>query len=165
ADPAYTSLLGFLAAEGIAWRPARPGMEFALDGVRFRVLHPDTTWSEWGADVNEGSAVVRVDYGQFSALFAGDAGFSAEARMAGTVGAVDLLKVGHHGSRGSTGEAWLRELSPRAAVISMRRNTYGHPAPDLLRRPEAHCIAIWRTTLATAVSAQHHGRSRQVEGH
>jgi competence protein ComEC len=76
----------------------------------------------------------------------GDAGLPAERWLRGRVGRVDLLKVGHHGSRGASGDRWLDELRPTAAVISVgRRNTYGHPSPDALERLRKHGIAIWRT--------------------
>jgi competence protein ComEC len=164
ADAAYTALLDALAAAGIPWKPARPGTAFVIDSVRFQVLHPDTTWSEWGLDVNEGSAILRVDYGAFSALFPGDAGFRAEARLNRRVGAVDVLKVGHHGSRGSTSEAWLAELAPRVAVISVGRNTYGHPAPDVLERLAARRIEVWRTDTDGSVTIRTNGRTMTVTG-
>ena len=115
-DPAYTGFLDEVEASGVAWRAARAGTAFEIDGVRFAVLHPDTTWAGWGSDVNEDSIVLRVEFGAFSAVFAGDAGIAAEARLHGRVGPADLLKVGHHGSRGSTGDAWLRELDPAGYV-------------------------------------------------
>jgi competence protein ComEC len=65
---------------------------------------------------------------------------------------VDLLKVGHHGSRGSTGDAWLDALAPAAAVISLGRNDYGHPAPATLARLRAHGVAIHRTDREGTVS-------------
>jgi competence protein ComEC len=61
------------------------------------------------------------------------------------VGRVDVLKVGHHGSRGSTSDPWLDELRPRLAVISVGRNDYGHPAPPTLDRLAAHGIPVRRT--------------------
>jgi competence protein ComEC len=109
------------------------------------VLHPDPGWSGWGEDVNEDSLVLLIEYGSFQALFAGDAGFPAEAEMRGRAPAVDLLKVGHHGSRGSTGEEWLDSLRPRAAVISVGRNKYGHPSGPTLTRLRAHKVDTWRT--------------------
>jgi beta-lactamase superfamily II metal-dependent hydrolase len=132
--------------------------------VRFTVLHPDTTWSEWGLDVNEGSAVIRVDYRNFSALFPGDAGFSAERRIAGRVGTVDVLKVGHHGSRGSTSREWLAELAPRVAVISVGRNTYGHPAPEALARLAAQGADVWRTDTEGTVTIRTDGQTMTVKG-
>jgi competence protein ComEC len=79
-------------------------------------------------------------------VFAGDAGLPVEARLTGRVGPVRLLKVGHHASRSATSDAWLTELAPREAVISVgRRNTYGHPAPEVLARLARHGVTVLRT--------------------
>ena len=165
ADPVYTGLLDALAARGTAWQPARTGMHFALDGVRFSVVHPDTAWREWGDDVNEDSIVLRVEYGGFTALFTGDAGLPTEAHLAGRIGPVDLLKVGHHGSRGATGDAWLRELDPRAAIVSVGRNRYGHPSPEALGRIARSGTDLWRTDVEGTVTVATDGISMTVRGH
>ena len=163
-DPAYTGFLDDVEAAGVAWRAARSGTAFELDGVGFAVLHPDTTWAEWGADVNEDSIVLRVEFGGFSAIFAGDAGLPAEARLRGRVGRADLLKVGHHGSRGASGDAWLDELDPAAAVVSVGRNRYGHPAPEALERLRRHGADIWRTDSEGTVSVTTDGRTMTIRG-
>jgi competence protein ComEC len=165
ADPIYAGFLGALAATGTPWRPARAGLAFEVDGVRFSVMHPDTTWHEWGDDVNEDSIVLRVEYGGFSALFTGDAGLPAEARLAGRIGPVDLLKVGHHGSRGATGGALLGELDPRAAIISVGRNRYGHPSPEALERLGRTRADLWRTDEEGDVSVTTDGITMTVRGH
>ena len=153
-DPAYAGFLDAIAETGVAWKSGRAGTTFELDGVRFALLHPDTTWAGWHVDLNEDSIVLRVEYGAFTALFAGDAGLAAEARMAGHVGRVDLLKVGHHGSRGASGDAWLTELAPRAAVISVgAHNRYGHPSPEALERLRRHHADLWRTDQDGTVTA------------
>src|SRR5207244_1942122 len=73
-------------------------------------------------------------------------GLPVEARLAGRLGRVELLKVGHHGSRSATSDAWLDELAPREAVISVgRRNRYGHPTPEVLGRLARHGITVLRT--------------------
>jgi competence protein ComEC len=113
--------------------------------VRFTVLHPRPGWSEWGEDVNEDSLVLLVEYGDFQALFTGDAGFPVEAALRSSLGRVDLLKVGHHGSRGSTGGELLDSLRPVAAVISVGRNDYGHPAPETLERLAHRRVPVLRT--------------------
>lgn len=146
ADGGYDRFLDLLAAEGQPWRAGRRGDRFVVDGVSFEILHPDTTWAWWGLDLNENSLVVRVTFSGFSALLAGDAGVPAESVLAGRLGAVDLLKVGHHGSRGSTGEAFLAETRPALAVISAgRNNRHGHPAPEALARLEAAGVMVRRT--------------------
>ena len=88
------------------------------------------------------SAVERAERGE---ALAGDLGVRAESLLAGRIGPIDLLKVGHHGSGGSTGVPWLAELSPRAAVISVGPNRYGHPAPAALARLADAGAEVWRT--------------------
>ena len=63
------------------------------------------------------------------------------------VGAGDLtlLKAAHHGSRFSTGAALLAQATPQHAVISVGRNTYGHPNADVLGRLQAAGTKVWRT--------------------
>jgi competence protein ComEC len=161
-DPRYTGFLDRLLAEGVPWHPARAGERFALDGVRFTVLHPTPGWADWGEDVNEDSLVLLVQYGDFQALFAGDAGFPAESAMAGRLRRVDLLKVGHHGSRGSTGDAWLNALAPAVAVISLGRNDYGHPAAATLERLRSHGVAVHRTDREGTVTVKTDGRRMTV---
>ena len=62
---------------------------------------------------------------------------------------VDLLKVGHHGSRTSTTPALLDALRPSIAVISVGAgNEYGHPAPETLATLAARSgLAVYRTDL------------------
>jgi competence protein ComEC len=146
ADPLYAGFLAQLDELDEPWMRARRGDHFALDSVQFRVLHPDTAWAEWGQDLNENSLVLLIEYRDFRALLAGDAGLPAESTMAGRVGPVALLKVGHHGSRGATGTAWLRELRPEVAVISVGKgNRYGHPAPEALGRLHSAGVEVYRT--------------------
>jgi competence protein ComEC len=161
-DPRYTGFLERLLTDGVPWHPTREGEHFVLDGVKFTVLHPTPGWAHWGEDVNEDSVVLLVEYGEFQAVFAGDAGFPAESAMAGRLRPVDLLKVGHHGSRGSTGDAWLAALEPTVAVISLGRNDYGHPAPATLERLRAHGVAVHRTDREGTVTVVTDGRRMTV---
>src|SRR2546426_11396499 len=87
-----------------------------------------------------------VSYGSTRLLLAGDAGMPTEAHLAGQVGRVTLLKVGHHGSRGATSDRWLDELRPAEAVISVgAKNRYGHPAPEAIARLRGHGVTVLRT--------------------
>ena len=148
-----------LDSAGIPWHPARAGERFTLDGVRFTVLHPRPGWSGWGEDVNEDSLVLLVEYEDFQALFTGDAGFAAESALRASLRRVDLLKVGHHGSRGSTGGELLDSLRPVAAVISVGRNDYGHPAAETLDRLEGRRVPVLRTDQDGTISVRTDGRT------
>ena len=164
ADPVYADFLAAVAADGATWRSARAGMRFDLDSVRFTLLHPDTAWSGWGLDLNEDSAVLLVEYRGFRALLAGDAGFPAESLLQRSVGPVDLLKVGHHGSRWASGDAWLAELQPDIGIVSVGVNRYGHPSPEALRRLQAHHVAVWRTDQDGSITVTTDGHHISVAG-
>ncbi|HTI04577.1 MAG TPA: DNA internalization-related competence protein ComEC/Rec2 [Gemmatimonadales bacterium] len=145
-DPGYLGFLGAVESDGAEWRPARRGDRLDLDGVSIDVLSPDSAWAASQTDINEESVVLLVTYGSSRLLFAGDAGMPTEAHLAGQVGRVMLLKVGHHGSRGATSDRWLDELHPLDAVISVgAKNRYGHPAPATLGRLRAHGVTVFRT--------------------
>jgi competence protein ComEC len=131
---------------GAEWHAARAGDRVTLDSVTLQVLSPDAGWMATPVDVNDHGVVLLVTYGATRIVLMADAGLPVEARLAGTVGPVDVLKVGHHGSRSATGEAWLDELKPVLAVISVgAHNNYGHPAPEVLERLARHGIPVLRT--------------------
>jgi len=96
--PLYLEFLAGVEASGARWHPARAGDRVEVDGVVLEVLSPDSLWLRLPLDVNEHGVVLRVRYGAARLLFQADAGLPVEGRLVGTVGRVDLLKVGHHGS-------------------------------------------------------------------
>ena len=82
------------------------------------------------------------------ALFTGDAERDQLRALIdeGLVGAVDIYKVGHHGSKNALDDEEAAVLAPRIALVSAGAgNRYGHPAPDTLDRLEAAGARICRT--------------------
>ena len=59
--------------------------------------------------------------------------------------AVDILVAGHHGSKYSTSRVLLDTVRPKAVVISVGQNSYGHPSPETLERIAASGAAVYRT--------------------
>jgi competence protein ComEC len=159
ATPLYQEYLGAADRVGVRWHAARAGDTLVIDSVRIVVLHPADAWMRRETDLNENSVVVRVSYRSFDALLTGDAGWPAESALAGRVGPVELLKVGHHGSAGGTRLPWLREVTPRVAVVSAGRgNRYGHPAPEVLARLAGAGIPVYRTDRGGTVTIRSDGR-------
>jgi competence protein ComEC len=148
-SPYYLETLELAERAGSSWEEARPGVSFSLDGVRFDVLGPDRRTVETTHDANEASVVLRVSYGDFIALFTGDASATVEARLVqehGTALRSTVLKAGHHGSSTSTSDLFLRAVRPEAVVISSGSgNRYGHPAPVVLERLRQHGVPVLRT--------------------
>ena len=164
--PLYLEFLARVEESGARWHPARAGDRIELDGVALEVLSPDSLWMTLPLDVNEHGVVLTVTYGAVHLLFQADAGLPVEGRLAGTVGPVELLKVGHHGSRSATSDAWLDELAPHEAVISVgRHNRYGHPTPDVLARLAAHGVTVLRTDERGTITFSTDGHGARLRSH
>ncbi|HEY4231780.1 MAG TPA: ComEC/Rec2 family competence protein [Thermoanaerobaculia bacterium] len=117
------------------------------EGARLTVLHSGGRRRKTDA-VNNQSVVAIFERDGRSALLTGDAGAPTEAELAaaGALTPVDVLKVGHHGSRTSTSAALLEGIRPRVALLSCGRgNRFGHPAPDTLATLARFCVPVLRT--------------------
>ncbi len=144
---AVTSAPGAAQAECAPWHAALADRNTPLttlhaggwidlgDGVALWVLWPPSTPIGGDEADNENSLVVKVIYGDFSALLTGDTGTASEAYWLATGAplASTVLKVGHHGSAASTSPAFVGAVNPQLAVIQVGEgNRYGHPAPTVL---------------------------------
>ncbi|MCJ1884466.1 DNA internalization-related competence protein ComEC/Rec2 [Pseudomonas sp. LA21] len=121
-----------------------------IDGVSF------SSWTWTGAqESNDRSCVLELEAGGERLLLTGDLPQSGElAWLAGHPDVhVDWLLAGHHGSRSSSGPAFLRGISPSAAIISRgANNPYGHPHPSVVERFHALGIRIHDTAQEGALS-------------
>ncbi len=103
---------------------------------------------ENGKDLNSTSIVLKIIYGNTSFLFTGDAESDEEEEIlnSGADLKSTVLKVGHHGSRTSTSYAFLREVMPQYAVISVEKgNSYGHPNEETLSKLSDAGVEVYRT--------------------
>ncbi|MCL2079710.1 MAG: DNA internalization-related competence protein ComEC/Rec2 [Oscillospiraceae bacterium] len=99
-----------------------------------------------GGDENE-TGLTILTTGAITSLITGDMGSFTERILLRyyTLPELDLLVVGHHGSRYSTSPELLNALLPKIAVISVGRNSFGHPHPDTLNRLWRVGAAVYRT--------------------
>ncbi|MCD7769266.1 MAG: DNA internalization-related competence protein ComEC/Rec2, partial [Oscillospiraceae bacterium] len=107
-----------------------------------------------GSDENERGIVVLAEAGSSSALIMGDAGENAELALLeqGAVPDVDVLVVGHHGSKTASNPLFLRAAQAETAVISVGYNSYDLPAEEILDRLSAYCPAVLRTDESGSVT-------------
>jgi beta-lactamase superfamily II metal-dependent hydrolase len=105
-----------------------------VDGVRFIVLPPDPVDDACPLDENNNSLLVRMEYGSFSMLFAGDADEEERDWLVAherDLLDVNVLKAAHHGGNNGTSADWLAAVTPQAVVISAGVvERYQHPMPD-----------------------------------
>ena len=123
------------------------------DNLTLKSLYPFTEEglmpSNSTTNANELSLVARLDYGDFSALFTGDIGFESEKRLLdnNVQLSCDLLKVAHHGSKYSSDQSFIKAVNPNMSVISVGRNTYGHPSPEAIERIVGQGSIMYQTIL------------------
>lgn len=120
------------------------GVQYRLGDARFEFIGP----LEDHNNVNDDSLVMRLTYGDTSFLLTGDMTAKAEKELIedGENVKCDVLKVGHHGSSGSSCYQFLYEAEPKIAVISCGRdNDYGHPHEETLGRLKDAGVTVYRT--------------------
>lgn len=118
------------------------------DDVWMNILNPNKESLEQEKDTNANSIVAKLNFGKNSFLFTGDLPTKEEEKLIqkNTDLDADILKVGHHGSKYSTGDNFLDKISSREAVISVgKNNSYGHPHEEVLERLNKRGVKIWRT--------------------
>lgn len=110
-----------------------------------------------GEDENDQSIVFYLEFMGSKWIFMGDASTEIESKILSDYPDldVDYIKVGHHGSSTSSSYSFLKQLSPKEAIISVgAKNSYGHPSQEVLDRLESLNIKIRRTDLEGTISYQ-----------
>ena len=116
--------------------------EYSLGTANIEVIYTGTDES----DLNNTSIVLRLDFGDVSFLFTGDATDKTEELILNKNIEVDVLKVGHHGSRYSTTKEFLETVNPKYAIISVgNSNSYNHPHNETLKKFNDKNILVHRT--------------------
>jgi beta-lactamase superfamily II metal-dependent hydrolase len=165
----FTRLLEKVREKDIQFVAAEAGQEFELDsGVVLHVLGPSRPWIEdtKGSELNANSVVLRLTFESFSMLLTGDSEAETEARLLDAQSdlSAKVLKVAHHGSRYSTGAAFLKAVGPEAAIISCGAdNEYGHPAQPTIDRLKKIGVELYRTDLQGTITVITDGKSYRVE--
>ncbi len=110
-------------------------------------LSPDKNFAQ-SAELNDTGFVEFVKTPDFRTLLTADIGFSVENYLMryGTEIQADILKVGHHGSKYSSGERFLEAVAPKVAVIEVgEKNRYGHPTKEVVGRLDGSGAKTFRT--------------------
>ena len=127
--------------EGATIRYARAGQIYDLGGgvmgtTTLNILFPDR--DPTNLESNMSSIVAQVQYGDIEYLLTGDSPIAIEQYLVGKEGEVlasEVLKVGHHGSKTSSNELFVRTVNPQYAIISAGKdNSYGHPHKEVTDR-------------------------------
>lgn len=160
----YGRMLQLILDKNIPFIVPIKGDKIPLDpDVEVTVLHT----GEDTKDNNEASIVLKVQYGDVSFLLTGDADIRVEESMLKQYNLEStILKAGHHGSDTSSSEAFIREVHPKATVLSYGKdNTYGHPKKAVMDRLKDVNSEVYDTAKEGNIVVKTNGANFEVSTH
>ena len=159
----YTEVLAAIKKKKLKITRPVPGEEYDLDGVTMLVLSPDK-----GAkyeELNDYSIVLKFTFGNVSIITGGDASNLVERQIITRDYdlSADIYKVSHHGGKDGNSQAFLDEINPRYAAISVGAdNRYGHPKKEILKRLRNIDCEVYRTDLDGNIIFESDGKNISV---
>ena len=146
-DENYETLLNIAKDKNIPIYFLQNGDSLTLGkNLNFDVLHPNKEFLD--KDDNNNSLVLKLNYNNNSILFTGDIEKRAEEFLLNNNKNLksDILKVAHHGSKTSTTTDFIKNVTPKDALISCKENNiYKHPSEETLKTLKYANINIYRT--------------------
>ncbi|KKS80204.1 MAG: internalization-related competence protein ComEC/Rec2 protein [Candidatus Beckwithbacteria bacterium GW2011_GWA2_43_10] len=151
--PEFAALTAALEARRVKVQELMAGDKIKLNQVNLEILWPLESTSGVSSSFNQWSTVILGQYGVFGFLLTGDITETEEQTMINlaSLRPVEVLKVAHHGSKFSSSQKFLEAVRPKLAVISVGRNSFGHPTPEALARLKAVGAKVLRTDVAGTI--------------
>ena len=157
----FNNMKKYLDERGCALSVPQIPTSFALGAAQVTLVAPTASFG----DDNNDSIVCRIVYGDTSFLLMGDAETEEEEALvrSGQDIRANVLKVGHHGSKNASSAKLLSAVQPEEAVISVGKNSYGHPTQEVLERLESRGVNVRRTDRDGSIIATSDGSSISFE--
>jgi competence protein ComEC len=143
----YEKYLEIIREKNIERLKGKSGVNIKIEKANLEIIYPGDVLENNPKNTNADSIVAKLIYGESSFLFTGDFPIEKEANIfnSGVDLSAKVLKISHHGSKNATSEEFINKVEPVEAIISVGKNSYGHPAQELLNRLKAKGISIFRT--------------------
>ncbi|MBA7571078.1 hypothetical protein ES708_12834 [subsurface metagenome] len=158
----YSQFMSAVNSEGAQVYEARRGDTIEVGELTFSVLHPVNL----SGTTNNNSIILSLSYGQVDFLFTGDAEQEAEVSMltAGLVQDIEVLKVGHHGSKTASSPNFLNAAKPEIAIyMAGTGNSYGHPHQETIDALTQIGAEIYGTDICGTIVVTSDGESLTVQ--
>ena len=143
-------------------KPLKAGDKISIDpAIQLFVYGPEESVSQ--SNINNRSLVLELIYGDTEFLFMGDAEHTQEENLLTHYPKMmdtDFLKVGHHGSKTSSGSSFLESTSPQIGVVSLaKHNRFGHPHRHASKQLHKHIPSLYFTSLEGALQFYSDGKA------
>lgn len=156
----FEDVLDALTEKNMQYTVPKKDEILTLDDAKLNVIYV----GDEANDANDSSIVLKLTYGNNSALFTGDASKRVEKKILDYDIKSDILKVGHHGSSYSTLNEFLNKVNPKYAVIEVGiNNIYNHPTNSTLEKLNKNGIKIYRTDINGTIIFTLNGNTYSVE--
>lgn len=132
----YTQLQNYINSNNINSKQIQKSKEikYKLGQAEWKCLNVDNSNPNDKNKFNDTSIVIELEYGKTKYLFTGDISEKADSNIEG-LEKIDVLKVAHHGAKGTTSKEFLQKASPTYAIISAGENkNYNHPDETIIQR-------------------------------
>lgn len=156
----FRDVLEAVKQNNLTVKTAKTGVNIITDdGLNIKFVAPVSDWYE---ELNNYSAVIHLKYKNKAFLFTGDAEKLSENEITDDISA-DVLKVGHHGSRTSTGEEFFYRVNPEYVYIPCGAgNDYGHPHKETMKLLNSSDVEVCRADTDGTVIFETDGENLRV---
>lgn len=138
----FEDLLDSIERKNLTFTVPTINNTYTLGESIIKIIYTGTDTS----DLNNSSIILKLTYKKTSYLFTGDATNITEKKILNKDIKSDVLKIGHHGSKYSSTENFIKKINPKYAIISVGKgNKYGHPNIETINLLNKYNIKTYRT--------------------
>lgn len=155
----FEDVLNAIQSKNLKITKPTVGDVYDLGNAKFTIIGPNNSSY---SNLNDYSVAIRVEYGNNSFMFTGDAEKISEQEMVNNDLTLksDVLKAGHHGSNTSNMESFVNKVNPDYVVIQVgKENKYNHPNDDIIERFKSRNIQIYQTNIHGNIVAYSDGNN------
>lgn len=156
----YKKMLESIKNKNLKIKLVHSGEKFTLGNLKIDILGPYKQYD----NLNNNSVVMRLEYGNESFIFTGDAEKEAENDIIknGFNLNASVLKVGHHGSNTSTTKSFLEKVNPKVSIISVGKDKNKLPKENIIKRIKKSGSEIYRTDIYGTVILRTNGNGIDI---
>lgn len=135
--------------------------KLTLGNITIQILLPDNEYIDSTDFENSNSLVCKISVNNTHLLYMGDASYETEKKLIDkyilnkqediSLNSIDILKIGHHGSKTATSEIFIQKILPQNAVISALKKYYGHPHENTIRTLRENNVYTYLTEKQGAI--------------
>ena len=150
---AYIDFKEIVAKHNVKTKEVKAGEIYKFGNIKIEILLPKYKLLNVEDDINANSLVCKISVKDKNIMYMGDGTIDTEKQLLKLYDLkdIDILKVGHHGSKTSTSEEYVKQILPKYAVISAKKKIYNHPHQNVIEILKKYNVKIYITEKIGAI--------------